>query len=206
MRTSLSSNSTSGASSDHASRNARPATSHTSKHITNLEALPGNDNIITPHYTVSRLHHLTPPNTLFLPEADSSYPPVADLLRRNEPGTYFTSRATTALGWHGGAALGAKLANPSKTVRRYNWRWKFPVSFPSTVHWIARKCETPFLTVILNNRGWKSPMLSVMACHKDGYASQVSSDDLHVTFDPPPDHAQAALRQGQVWCDGDEGE
>ncbi len=37
-------------------------------------------------------------------------------------------------------------------------------------------------------------MLEVMACHKDGYASQVSSDDLHVTFDPPPDHAHVALR------------
>jgi acetolactate synthase I/II/III large subunit len=67
------------------------------KHITSLEAFPGNDDIITPHYVLSRLRDLTPPNTLFFSEAVSNYRPVADVLRRNEPGTYFTSGAT-ALG------------------------------------------------------------------------------------------------------------
>jgi acetolactate synthase-1/2/3 large subunit len=165
------------------------------KHITSLEVLPGDDNIITPHYVLSRLRDLAPPNTLFFSEAISNYRPVADVLRRNEPGTYFTSGAT-ALGWHGGAALGAKLANPSKTVVAVTGDGSFLFSIPSTVHWMARKYEAPFLTVILNNRGWKSPMLSAMACHKDGYASQVSSDDLHITFDPPPDHAQIAVAAG----------
>jgi acetolactate synthase I/II/III large subunit len=35
-----------------------------------------------------------------------------------------------------------------------------------------------------------------MARHMDGYASQVSSDDLHVTLDPPPDYAQVAVASG----------
>ena len=165
------------------------------KHITSLEASPEIDDIITPHYVLSRLRDLTPPNTLFLSEGISNYRPVADVLRLNEPGTYFTSGATS-LGWHGGAALGAKLANPSKTVVAVTGDGSFLFSIPSTVHWMARKYEAPFLTVILNNRGWKSPMLSAIACHRDGYASQVSSDDLHITFDPPPDHALIAVAAG----------
>jgi len=158
--------------------------------------LPGNDDIITSHYVLSLLRDLTPPNTLFLSEAISNYRPVADVLHRNEPGTYFTSGPTAALGWYGGAALGAKLANPSKTAVAVTGDGSFPFSLPSTVPWMARKYEAPFLTVILNNRAWKSPMLSAMAWHRDWYTSQVSSDDLHVTFDPPLDHAQVAVAAG----------
>src|SRR5262249_16292400 len=138
---------------------------------------------------------LTPPNTLFLSEAVSNYRPVADVLRCNEPGTYFTSGAT-ALGWHGGAALGAKLANPSKTVVAIPGDGGFLFSITSTVHCMARTYEAAFLSVIEKKRGGKSPVLSTMACHKDGYASQVSSDDLHVTLDPPPDHALISVAAG----------
>ena len=62
---------------------------------------------------------------------------------------------------------------------------------------MARKYEAPFLTVILNNRGWKSPMLSTLAVHGSGHSSKASgADDLNVTFDPPVDHAQVAVAAG----------
>jgi len=168
------------------------------KHVMSLEAFPANDDVITPHYVLSRLRDLTPADALFLSEGISNYRPVADVLRRNEPGTYFTSGATS-LGWHGGAAIGAKLANPSKTVVAITGDGSFLFSIPSTVHWMSRRYDAPFLTVILNNRGWKSPMLSTMACHKEGWSSQLSTDDLHVTFDPPPDHAGVAVAAGAGW-------
>jgi acetolactate synthase I/II/III large subunit len=165
---------------------------------TSLEILPTNNDVITPHYVLSRLRHLTPSDTMFLSEGISNYRPVADVLGCTEPGTYFTSGAT-ALGWHGGAAIGAKLANPSKTVVAITGDGSFLFSIPSTVHWMSRRYEAPFLTVILNNRGWKSPMLSAMAVHKDGWSSQMSTDDLFVTFDPPPNHAGVAVAAGAGW-------
>jgi acetolactate synthase-1/2/3 large subunit len=168
------------------------------KHVTSLEAFPTNEDIITPHYVLSRLRDLTLPDTLFLSEGISNYRPVADVLRCNLPGTYFMSGAT-ALGWHGGAAIGAKLANPSKTVVAITGDGSFLFSIPSTVHWMSRRYDAPFLTVILNNRGWKSPMLSAMACHRDGFSSEMNIDDLHVTFDPPPDHAGVAVAAGAGW-------
>jgi acetolactate synthase-1/2/3 large subunit len=159
------------------------------------EVVAENNTVITPHYALSRLRSLLDADCIVLSEGISNYRPIVDVLNLSNPGTYFTSGAT-ALGWHGGAAIGAKLAQPSKTVISITGDGSFLFSIPSTVHWMARKYEAPFLTIILNNRGWKSPMLSAMAVHKDGYSSKVTSDQLNVTFDPPCDHAQIAVAAG----------
>lgn len=160
-----------------------------------MESLPKEDKIITPHYALSRLRNLLDDDSIILSEGISNYRPIADVLMRSAPGTYFTSGAT-ALGWHGGAAIGVKLANPSKTVIAITGDGSFLFSIPSTVHWMARKYDAPFLTIILNNRGWKSPMLSALAVHRTGHSSRVTSDELNVTFDPPCDHAQVAVAAG----------
>ncbi|CAH0033312.1 unnamed protein product [Clonostachys rhizophaga] len=165
-------------------------------HIRKLEVPHADDNIITPHYALSRVREHVEPETLILSEGISNYRPICDVLKRSLPGTYFTSGATS-LGWCGGAAVGAKLANPDKTVVTICGDGSFLFSIPSTVHWMARKYKTPFLTIILNNRGWKSPMLSALAVHKSGYSSKAATADaLHVTFDPPVDHAQVAVAAG----------
>ncbi|KIX09360.1 uncharacterized protein Z518_00439 [Rhinocladiella mackenziei CBS 650.93] len=160
-----------------------------------LEGVPEKDHILTPHYVLSRLRSYLDEETIILNEGISNYRPVADVLKLSKPGSYFTSGAT-ALGWHGGAAIGAKLAQPTKTVVAITGDGTFLFSIPSTVHWMARRYDAPFLTLILNNKGWKSPMLSAIAVHKNGYSSKVQSDDLHVTFDPPSDYAQIAVAAG----------
>lgn len=165
-------------------------------HIRSLEVTPENDELITPHFALSRLREHVDPETIILSEGISNYRPICDVLQRTVPGTYFTSGATS-LGWHGGAAVGAKLANPDKTVVAVTGDGSFLFSIPSTVHWMARQYNAPFLTVILNNRGWKSPMLSNLAVHKDGHSSKMeSADDLYVSFDPPVDHSQVAVAAG----------
>ncbi|KAH8889270.1 thiamine diphosphate-binding protein [Thozetella sp. PMI_491] len=154
---------------------------------------------ITPHHVLSRLREHLPPDALVMSEGISNYRPICDVMMRSLPGTYFTSGAT-ALGWNGGASIGAKLANPEKVVVNITGDGSFLFSIPSTVHWMARKYDAPFLTVILNNRGWKSPMLSALACHSDGHSSRMkSADDLFVTFDPSCDHAQVAVAAGAGW-------
>lgn len=160
------------------------------------EALPADTSIITPHYILSRLRAQLPDDALVMSEGISNFRPICDVLMRNQPGTYFTSNAT-CLGWNGGAAVGAKMARPDKLVVNITGDGSFMFSIPETVHWMARKYDAPFLTVILNNRGWKSPMLSALACHRKGHTSQADSpDDLYVTFDPSCDHAQVAVAAG----------
>jgi acetolactate synthase-1/2/3 large subunit len=67
-------------------------------------------------------------------------------------------------------------------------------SQPSTVHWMARQYRTPFLQIVYNNRGWKSPKLSALAVHPDGFASR--ANEIGVTFDPPADYAGIAAAAG----------
>jgi len=70
-------------------------------------------------------------------------------------------------------------------------------SVPSAVHWMARRYATPFLQIIFNNRGWKSPKLSALAVHPAGYASR--ADRLDTSFDPAPDYVGVAAAAGGAW-------
>jgi acetolactate synthase-1/2/3 large subunit len=109
----------------------------------------------------------------------------------------FTSGASS-LGWNGGAAIGMKLAAPDKTVVSLTGDGSYMFSQPSTVHWIARRYQTPFLHVIYNNRGWRAPKFSALAVHPDGFASK--ADDLGIAFDPPPDYSGIAAAAGGAFA------
>jgi len=62
---------------------------------------------------------------------------------------------------------------------------------------MARRYDTPFLTVIYNNGGWKSSKLSTLAVHPDGYASR--SGDLDMSFHPQADYAGIAAAAGGAY-------
>ena len=126
-------------------------------------------------------------------EGVSNYSTIFDHLAPTQPGTMFTSGGGS-LGWNGGAAIGAKLANPDKTVVALTGDGSYMFSLPSTVHWMARRYATPFLTVIYNNGGWKSPKLSALAVHPEGYASR--APELDVSFEPQPDYGAIAAAAG----------
>ncbi len=102
------------------------------------------------------------------------------------------------LGWAGGAAIGAKLANPSLTVISMMGDGCYMFSQPSTVHWMARQYRTPFLQIVLNNRGWKAPRFSTLAVHGQGYAAAAA--DIGVAFDPPPDYGAIAAAAGGAFA------
>ena len=168
---------------------------------------------ITPEFLISRVRELVLKkyDSTVLSEGISNYRPIVNGIMCDQPGQYFTSNATS-LGWHGGASIGAKLAAPSKTVIAMagdgSYLFSIPlvpplcftnlflIFFSSTVHWMSKHYHAPFLTIIFNNRGWKSPMLSALACYGNGSVSKTEPDDLNITFDPPPDHAQVAVAAG----------
>ena len=113
------------------------------------------------------------------------------------PGSMLTSGGGS-LGWNGGAAIGVKLARPDHTVISLTGDGSYLFSMPSVVHWMARRYDTPFLQVIYDNGGWKSPKLSLLALHPDGHASR--ADDLGVGFEPAPDHAGIAAAAGGAFA------
>jgi acetolactate synthase-1/2/3 large subunit len=153
---------------------------------------------ITPEYFTAVLRqHVDFDNSIILSEAITNYPTVCNHLRPSKPGSYFLSGGSS-LGWHGGAAIGAKLACPDKMVIAISGDGSFMFSVPSSVHWMARKYGTPFLQVIYNNGGWRSPKMSTLAVHPDGYASRANA--IGVEFDPAPDHGGIAAAAGGAWA------
>ncbi len=96
---------------------------------------------------------------------------VFEHLERGRPGTAFGSGGSS-LGWHGGAALGVKLAAPDRTVVSVAGDGSYLFSIPSATHWVAARYGLATLTVVLNNGGWGAPRKSTLALHPQGAAAR----------------------------------
>jgi acetolactate synthase-1/2/3 large subunit len=162
-----------------------------------LRKLEAPGDVITPEYLTASVRDAVDADTIVLSEGITNYPVISDHMARTRPGTYFTSGGGS-LGWHGGAAIGMKLARPDKTVVALAGDGSYMFSAPSSVHWMARRYRTPFLTVVYNNGGWKAPKFSALAVHPDGYARKAA--DIDVSFDPPSDYAAIAAAAGGAFA------
>lgn len=153
--------------------------------------------IITAEYLTACIRRHVDADTIVLNESITNYTATVDHLRSTRPGSMLVSGGGS-LGWNGGAAIGAKLAHPEKTIVALTGDGSYMFSVPSTVHWMARKYRTPFLQVVYNNRGWRAPKFAALAVHPDGYASR--ANDIGVSFDPPPDYAGIAAAAGGAFA------
>lgn len=156
------------------------------------ERKPAGD-VLTAEYVTACVRTHVDADTIVLNEGITNYPVVVNHIAPKLPGQMLNSGGGN-LGWTGGAAIGARLADPSKTVIALTGDGSYMFSQPSTVHWMARQYGTPFLQVVFNNRGWRAPRYSALAVHPSGHASR--SDDIGVAFDPPPDYSQIAAAAG----------
>jgi acetolactate synthase-1/2/3 large subunit len=93
--------------------------------------------------------------------------------------------------------VGVKLARPDKMVVALTGDGSFMFTVPSSVHWMARRYQAPFVQIVFNNRGWKSPTLSALAVHPSGYAAHAGR--LDTSFEPSPDYIGIAAASGGAW-------
>lgn len=168
---------------------------------------------ITAEYLTACIRNEIDDDTIVLNEGISNYGVISKHLQKNKPGTFYASGASS-LGWNGGAAVGVKLAHPSKTVVSLTGDGSYLFSIPSSVHWMAEAYNAPFLTIVYNNYGWKSPKLSTLGVHPEGVAkqtnnfgidfaksadlakiSEASGDALALTVEKPED-LQSSIRKG----------
>ncbi|KAF5374135.1 hypothetical protein D9615_008882 [Tricholomella constricta] len=163
-------------------------------------------------------------HSLVLNESISNYLNVWMHMRPEVPGSLLTSGGSS-LGWALGAAVGAFIGGEvagggdeggegeggerKRKGKGYDLivaivgDGSFMFGVPSSAYWMARKYKTPFLTVILNNGGWKSPKLSMLGVHPTGHGSRASGDKLSVGFGPDcPDYAQVAVAASGGWAWG----
>jgi len=152
---------------------------------------------ITTEFLVAAVRRHVDEQTICLNEGITNYTAVWEHLSPTRPGGAFTSGAGS-LGWSGGAALGVKLARPEATVIAISGDGCFMFSVPSSVFWMARRYDAPYLHIVLNNGGWRAPRFSALAIHPDGYASR--SPDLPISFETPPDYSGIAAAAGGAWA------
>ena len=151
------------------------------------------DGVITPEYLTACVREaLAGEDALLLTEVVTNQRAVSEHMRADRPGSMIGSGASS-LGWAGGGAIGAKLAAPDRTIVCLVGDGSYLFGVPSVAQWAARRYQTPALTVIYNNRGWRAPKNSTLAVHPDGAAA--AADDFNVSFEPAadlPGIAQAA--------------
>jgi acetolactate synthase I/II/III large subunit len=152
------------------------------------------DGVITAEYLTACLRRLLDgEDALVLHEVVTSSRAVAEHLRPSRPGSVL-HHGGGYLGWAGGAAVGAKLASPERTVVPLVGDGSFLLSVPASAFWVQRRYGTPALTVVYDNRGWAGPKFSTLHVHPDGAAA--AADDFHVSLEPEVDLPGVALAAG----------
>jgi acetolactate synthase-1/2/3 large subunit len=89
------------------------------------------------------------------------------------PGTYFGTPAPGVLGWGLGAALGAKLASPDKTVIACIGDGSYMFGSPTAAHWVARSMGLPILFIIWNNAKWNAVATATHGLYPDGWTTRL---------------------------------
>jgi acetolactate synthase I/II/III large subunit len=153
--------------------------------------------VITPEYLTACVREAIDGDTVVLNEGISNYQVINDHLRANRPGSVLTSGGGS-LGWYGGAALGVKLAAPDRTVVSLVGDGSYLFGVPASAQWVARRYDLPSLTVIYDNRGWKSPKLSTLGVHPDGIAAR--HNDFGISFAPEADLPGIARAASGAWA------
>ncbi len=148
---------------------------------------------VTPEFLLGRLREAIGADAIVVSEAVTNFHAVSQHLRRTRPGTMFSSGGGS-LGYHGGAAIGVKLARPDALVVAICGDGSYLFTQPSAVHWMARRYNTPFLHVVLNNGGWRAPRHAVLSVNPDGVAAKAANID--IDFPQPPDYGAIAAAAG----------
>ncbi len=101
------------------------------------------------------------------------------------PGTYFNHSHAGGLGWAPGAALGAKLACPERTVVCCVGDGCYNFGAPLATHYTAQSNKLPVLFVVYNNRVWGKTCEATKAYAPEGYAARLPVPPLCDLGDPP---------------------
>jgi acetolactate synthase-1/2/3 large subunit len=120
---------------------------------------------------------------------------VTEQIPRTKPGTLL-GNAGGSIEWALGAAFGAKLAAPDRTVVSVMTDGGFVWSCPVATLWTAHAYNAPFLAIIMNNQGYNVVRKRI----QKGYGEDKFTDEIAfeagVDIKPPPDYALVAQACG----------
>jgi acetolactate synthase I/II/III large subunit len=115
----------------------------------------------------------------------NEYPTVLEEMVFEEPGHYFGNASAGGLGWGLGAALGAKLATPDKTVICALGDGAYMFGNPTAGHYVSEAMHLPVLFIIANNARWAAVHRSTLATYPKGHAAATKQPPF-ATLEPSP--------------------
>ena len=136
---------------------------------------------ITSKWLSACVNQLLDDNTILVNE----YPTVLEEMVIRQPGRYFGNPSAGGLGWGMGAALGAKLASPDKTVICAVGDGAYMFGNPTATHYVSEAMRLPVLYVIANNARWAAVHRSTLATYPKGHASETKQPPF-ATLEPSP--------------------
>jgi len=136
---------------------------------------------ITAKYLSACMNRLLDKDTLLINE----YPTVLEEMVIEEPCRYFGNSPAGGLGWGLGAALGAKLAAPEKTVVCALGDGAYMFGNPTAGHYVSEAMRLPVLFIIANNARWAAVHRSTLSTYPQGFASKTAKPPF-ATLEPSP--------------------
>ena len=141
--------------------------------IARLAANRGEPGQIDVNYLCAEVGRALSPDDLVLNEGIRSSPAIFNQVMRTAPGSIF-GMPGSALGYSGGAALGAKLARPGALVVQIVGDGSFYQCTPATVYAVSRQYGLPILTVVIDNSGWAAVKESTLRMYPAGEAASAA--------------------------------
>jgi acetolactate synthase-1/2/3 large subunit len=89
---------------------------------------------------------------------------------RRTPDSWFENSCASGLGWALGAALGAKLAAPERTMLVTVGDGTYLFNTPLSAHYVASAEKLPVLIVVFNDSAWSTIKRSTRGSHPDGWS------------------------------------
>jgi acetolactate synthase-1/2/3 large subunit len=136
---------------------------------------------LTGKYASACLNSIQGADTILVNE----YPLVLEEMQIREPCRYFASAPAGGLGWGLGAALGAKLAAPDKTVICAVGDGAYMFGNPTPAHFVSEGMKLPVLFVVFNNARWAAVHRSTLGMYPKGAAAQAEEPPFAV-LEPSP--------------------
>ncbi len=116
-------------------------------------------------------------------------------LRLERAGQLFWTPHSGGLGWGLPAALGAKLAQPERTVIATVGDGSYLFANPAACHQVSAAHGLPVLTVVFNNGLWNAVRRATLGMYPKGHAA--AANEMPLTgLGPSPDYAAMAAAHG----------
>jgi acetolactate synthase-1/2/3 large subunit len=149
---------------------------------------------LSPAFVAKCVGEVLPDDSIVLDDAVTSSGVLCHYIESRRPHSFFKSGGSS-MGWGQGAAIGAKLAAPDRTVVVLDADGNFVDSSPIAPLWAAERYGLPYLTVIFNNGAYNAVIRNLVESYPESTAiatANLVGMDLRET----PDFAAIAVGCG----------